>query len=158
MAFADDLLEQAHHLAHREVNDPKQASLRRAVSTAYYGLFHLLIDDAVGQWSIERQRGMLGRTFQHGKMKDVCDDVCKDYRSGSEKIGAELFTVATAFIQLQQQRHIADYDISRNWTATEVESVLLVASDGFKAWRTIRATDAAQDYLLSLLLPKIAKQ
>src|ERR1017187_5772227 len=33
MSFADDLLEQAYHLANRERKNPKQASLRRAVST-----------------------------------------------------------------------------------------------------------------------------
>ena len=52
MAFADDLLEQAYHLANREQEDPGQASLRRAVSTACYALFHLLIDEAVGNWSV----------------------------------------------------------------------------------------------------------
>jgi hypothetical protein len=47
MAFADDLPEQAYHLGRRERKNPIQASLRRAVSTAYYALFHLLIDEAV---------------------------------------------------------------------------------------------------------------
>jgi len=41
MAFPNDLLEQAKHLAIREKKRPRQASLRRAVSTAYYALFHL---------------------------------------------------------------------------------------------------------------------
>jgi hypothetical protein len=69
MAFADDLLEQAYHLARRERKNPIQASLRRAVSTAYYALFHLLIDEAVGNWAVERQRSVLARTFDHGRMK-----------------------------------------------------------------------------------------
>src|SRR5580704_13418670 len=73
MSFADDLLEQAQHLAHREDGEPKQASLRRAVSTAYYALFHLLIDDAVNQWAIDHQRRVIGRTFGHGTMRDVGD-------------------------------------------------------------------------------------
>jgi len=46
MAFAQDLLEQSSHLANREPRRPRQASLRRAVSTAYYALFHLLIQEA----------------------------------------------------------------------------------------------------------------
>jgi hypothetical protein len=45
-----------------------QASLRRAVSTAYYALFHLPIDEAVGNWGVPRQRS---RTFDHGKMKGI---------------------------------------------------------------------------------------
>jgi uncharacterized protein (UPF0332 family) len=39
--FPLDLLQQAYDLASKEETDPKQASLRRAVSTAYYALFHL---------------------------------------------------------------------------------------------------------------------
>jgi hypothetical protein len=38
MPYAHDLLEQAKHLANREKKRPRQASLRRAVSTAYYAL------------------------------------------------------------------------------------------------------------------------
>jgi hypothetical protein len=81
MPFADDLLEQAYHLANREPEDPKQASLRRAVSTAYYALFHLLIEEAVGNWGVARQRSILARTFEHGKMKSICDDHVKSFYS-----------------------------------------------------------------------------
>lgn len=42
MPLSADSLEQAHHLATREKQKPKQASLRRTVSAAYYALFHLL--------------------------------------------------------------------------------------------------------------------
>ncbi len=67
MAFADDLLEQAYHLANKE-EPPLQASLRRAVSTAYYALFHLLIDEVLSKWAVERQRSAIGRTFEHKAM------------------------------------------------------------------------------------------
>jgi hypothetical protein len=44
MSLQGDLLEQARHLAKRERRRPKQASLRRAISTAYYyALIHLLV-------------------------------------------------------------------------------------------------------------------
>jgi hypothetical protein len=79
MSFADDLLKQAYHLARKERKNPKQASLRRAVSTAYYALFHLLIDEAVGNWSVARQRSLLARTFDHGPMRRVCDDQVKNF-------------------------------------------------------------------------------
>ena len=47
MTLAADLLEQARHLVRWESREPLgQASLRRGVSTAYYALFHLLIEDA----------------------------------------------------------------------------------------------------------------
>jgi hypothetical protein len=81
MSFADDLLEQAYDLAHKEPVNPKAASLRRSVSTAYYALFHLLIDQAVSKWAVERQRSILARTFEHGKMKGICDEVLKTRRT-----------------------------------------------------------------------------
>jgi hypothetical protein len=111
MAFADDLLDQAYHLVNLEIGEPKQASLRRAVSTAYYALFHLLIDEAVGNWGVARQRSVLARTFDHGKMKSICEDHVKSfYSSGQPSSGVQLKNVAQTFVQLQEKRHTADYD------------------------------------------------
>ena len=116
MPFPDDLLEQAYDLAHKEPTNPKQASLRRAVSTAYFAPFP----------------------------------------GGS--VLPELNTVAHNFIQLQQHRHTADYDNSRQWARTDVLNVLTLATDAFTAWRAISTQDAAQGYLLQLFLPKLPKQ
>ena len=73
MALASDLLEQAYHLARREPKRPRQASLRRAVSTSYYALFHLLISEATLNWRQSSQRAALGRYFQHGSMAKASD-------------------------------------------------------------------------------------
>jgi len=72
MGLAEDLLLQADHLATYEGGNPSQASLRRAVSTAYYALFHLLIEDAAQRWqgSPEAHTG-LQRAFSHGPMKNT---------------------------------------------------------------------------------------
>jgi hypothetical protein len=67
------LLEQARHLARREKTRPRQASLRRAVSTAYYALFHMLIGEATLNWKRVDQRDLLARFFEHGKMKTASD-------------------------------------------------------------------------------------
>lgn len=158
MSFADDLLEQAYHLANRERKNPKQASLRRAVSTAYYALFHLLIDETVGNWSIARQRSILARTFDHGKMKSVCDDYVKHfYSAGSPPSDLQLKTVADTFVQLQRNRHTADYDNAFHWSRSDAIEVLDLAKSAFSDWRAIRSQDAAQDYLLQLFLPKLPR-
>lgn len=73
MPYPADLLEQAKHLANREKKRPRQASLRRSVSTAYYALFHLLIHEATLNWNKVEQRALLARFFEHGKMKNACD-------------------------------------------------------------------------------------
>src|ERR1022692_4150586 len=75
MALHDDLLDQAIQLVHKEPKNPKQASLRRAVSTAYYALFHLLISESVANWGRVNMRASLGRAFDHGTMKDASKKV-----------------------------------------------------------------------------------
>jgi hypothetical protein len=158
MAFADDLLEQAAFLAGREPGSPKQASLRRAVSTAYYALFHLLIDEAVGNWSVARQRSVLARTFDHARMKSVCDSyVTNFYKAGSPPDGVQLKGVAQAFGTLQQQRHIADYDNGFVWRHTDAVAQVDLASAAFADWRAISGTEAAQDFLLALFLPRLPR-
>jgi hypothetical protein len=61
IAFADDLLGQAYHLANKE-DTPKQASLRRAVSTGTLRSFHLLIDPKLS--ASGRQRSAVDRYLQ----------------------------------------------------------------------------------------------
>lgn len=47
MAYPDDLLQFAQEIANLHPDEAHQPSLRRALSTGYYALFHLLISDAV---------------------------------------------------------------------------------------------------------------
>jgi hypothetical protein len=159
VSFADDLLEQAYHLANRESGEPKQASLRRAVSTAYYALFHLLIDEAVGHWGLVRQRSILARTFDHSRMKHVCADHIRVFlSSGSPAEGLRLKEVARTFIVSQQQRHAVDYDNSISWSRPEAIADVERVNSAFVDWRAIRKHAAAQDYLLTLFPPKPPRQ
>jgi hypothetical protein len=45
MSLHANLLQQAEHLAQLDPTRPTQANLRRAVSSAYYALFHLLASE-----------------------------------------------------------------------------------------------------------------
>jgi uncharacterized protein (UPF0332 family) len=158
MSFAQDLLEQAEHLVNRDGAIPKQASLRRAVSTAYYALFHLLIDEAVGNWSVARHRGRLARTFDHGSMKRVCDDYVKSFYSAGKPASKLLLKeVAQTFSELQLRRHIADYDNSYVWTRALAQDWIAQTGTAFTSWDAIRTQDQSQDFLLSLLLPKLTR-
>ena len=99
MAFADDLLEQAHHLARREKKKPKQASLRRALSTAYYALFHLLIAATAANWKRSDQRADLARAFSHRKMKSASQKAARSsFQGSSPTVVADLKSVAKAFV------------------------------------------------------------
>jgi uncharacterized protein (UPF0332 family) len=153
MNLAEDLLEQANHLARREKGKPKQASLRRAVSTAYYAAFHLLVAEAVGNWKRSDQRAKLARAFEHGRMKQASIKTRSAKFDGESALAvAGLKTVANAFIRLQEFRHEADYDDSLRLARTDAVSWIALASDAFASWSAIRNERIAQDYLLALLI------
>jgi uncharacterized protein (UPF0332 family) len=153
MNLAEDLLEQANHLARREKGKPKQASLRRAVSTAYYAVFHLLVAEAVGNWKRSDQRSKLARAFEHGRMKQASVKTRSGGFDGqSPQTVANLKTVANAFIRLQEFRHEADYDDSLRLTRTTALARIALAPEAFASWIAIRKEKIAQDYLLALLI------
>jgi len=154
MAFANDLLKEAYHLARRGGRHPKQASLRRAVSTAYYAFFHLLISDCVANWKVKSQRDKLARLFEHGRMKGASENIKKKTLVNPTQTDVYLKGVAEAFVYLQQRRHEADYDNAKIWSRSDVLNVLGIAEDAFTLWRDIRKTELAQDYLISMLGPR----
>jgi len=94
MAFADDLLRDAYHLAGRGGKNPKQSSLRRAVSTAYYALFHLRIAD-VANWRLPDERARLGRMFEHRKMSGAALKL--QDKNNPTRVETELRKVISAF-------------------------------------------------------------
>jgi uncharacterized protein (UPF0332 family) len=158
MAFHDDLLRQALQLVHQEPRNPKQASLRRAVSTAYYAVFHLLINEAVANWNRVSLRPALSRAFDHSIMKAASNRI-QDTRqfpfAGEDPaVVAALRAVAKTFVQLQEKRHTADYDNTTFWTRTEALARVKSAEQAFNAWSPIRNEHIAQAYLVSLAIKK----
>lgn len=128
-----DLLQQAVRLATLDPTRPRQANLRRAVSAAYYALFHLLVDEATrvqigAQHNQAAFRHVLGRAFAHGVMKEAC----KSFGGGSLKKGVAkglpvgfvvpiaIRDLATTFVNLQDRRHAADYDLTERFKRSDV--------------------------------------
>jgi uncharacterized protein (UPF0332 family) len=159
MGLAQDLLNLADHLATHEGGNPSQASLRRAVSTAYYSLFHLLIEEAALLWqgSAESRTG-LERGFQHGSMQNTSRQFVKlswrDWHGNQQHIPPALRQVASAFVDLQEERHTADYDNHEQWSATDVKEALNTTRSAFQNWQSIRTDPMAGNYLLAMLLNK----
>lgn len=145
-------LEQAKLLAQLDPRRPKQANLRRAVSSAYYALFHLLTSEAAALYAVEFQlAARINRTLNHGEMKKASAMVANDTLprsvlppSGAYTAPAGLKTVANAFVSLHEARHQADYDLSRTLRRTEALVFVDTASQAFEAWEQIRRTDAAR--------------
>src|SRR5258708_2999462 len=155
MGLPHDPLHQPTHLPTYEGVNPTQASLRRAVSTAYYALFHLLIEDAASHWSgsPEGQTGM-ERGFQHGPMKNTAIQFKKqtwqDWHGNQRAIPLAIQNVATAFVKLQEERHIADYDNHEQWTITDVQAALDTARLAFQQWQSIPTDPMPATYLLAI--------
>ena len=159
MGLAQDLLELANHLATYGGNSPTQAALRRAVSTAYYALFHLLTEDAA-----QRLQGLpaafpgLERSFQHGLMKDASaqfqNRTWVDWHGKNQTVPVTLQSIAKAFLDLQRDRHDADYNSRKQWTIVEVQALLTTAESAFNNWLSIRTDPMAGNYLLAMLLGK----
>ena len=158
MAFHDDLLNQAIQLVHKEPKNPKQASLRRAVSTAYYALFHLLISESVANWNRANLRAALGRAFDHNVMKAASNRLLDTrqfpFAGEDPKVVTALKTVANAFAQLQEKRHTDDYDNTTFWTRTDALTIVKLAEQAFVSWKPIRNEQVAQAYLVSLVVKK----
>jgi len=129
----DALLEQARRLATLDTRRPKQVNLRRAVSAAYYSLFHFLVDQSCraiigAQHQQAAYRHVLGRAFAHGTMKKACESFERGRLQAKVSKGlpatftvpAEVRSLARAFIDLQQKRHLADYDLTERFTRSDV--------------------------------------
>jgi hypothetical protein len=160
MAFPDDLLKLAQDLANLHPEGPHQASLRRAVSTAYYALFHLLISETTANWARPELRAILGRCFDHGPMKTASETKVSQINTaftnnppeGAERtVAIHLRTIANAFIQAQQRRNDADYNMAKEWAPVEVDKQIASVAEAFRAWNIIRDEAVAQAYLVSLL-------
>lgn len=163
MPYPNDLLEQARHLANREPKRPKQASLRRAVSTAYYALFHLLGIELAKNWKRVTERSILARMLEHGRMNSVCAAKSKSLAAHFRRRPAppanreltvlkHLNVIAETFVQMYQQRQIADYDNSKKWGRTDVLQKIDSVEAAFQSWHVIRAEAEAQNFLVTLLL------
>ena len=171
-----DLLAQARMLARSEPRRPKQATLRRAVSTAYYGLFHFLIEEStallcgVGQGDAAF-RQLAARAFVHGKMRSVCAEFLKPNAGQVHALLQPFWTrlaivnnpqaqlVAQTFIDLQDDRHTADYDLSVSFSRPVALNAVTRAEAALNAWRQLKATNSevCRLYALALILwPSLA--
>jgi uncharacterized protein (UPF0332 family) len=159
MGIADELLALAGHLATPSSPTFEQASFRRSVSTAYYALFHLRINGSAERWNGSREARLgLERAFKHSNMKEISEAVWKGswktWGTPQLTVPTELKQLANAFVVLQEARHLADYDNTKIWTSTEVDSRLTQARSAFQNWQKIRSDPAAHEYLLALLIGK----
>ena len=118
-----DLIATARGLTAISRRRPSQANLRRAVSTAYYAMFHCLAG-AAADLLIGRRRSpawhRVYRALEHGSAKNACR-----HQRAMQGFPPEIRDFAEAFVMLQDRRREADYALDVRYDKSDV----LVAID-----------------------------
>jgi poly-beta-hydroxyalkanoate depolymerase len=150
VAYPKELLESA--VVACQVTPQTQATLRRAVSTAYYALFHFMIDEACRNWSRAEQRHRLARVFEHKQMADASNRCLSKYASvvqGSTEW--HLRSVAYSFQSFKKSATRLINDLSVTLSGGDVAMDILSVENAFTSWGIIQNEQIARDYLYSLL-------
>lgn len=115
---------------------PRQADLLRAVSTAYYALFHQLCLDyanfLVGKATvayIEEAWRRAYRTASHGPLRTRAE------RGAFTAFGSAVQDFANLFVQMQKKRHTADYDPVVVFTRESVLADIDQVEEAIKQYR-----------------------
>ncbi len=147
-----NMLELADELARaRGTPNHRKAAMRRAVSTAYYAVFHALCfvcASALVGWSQSENVDPIYRSVEHGFAKKRL--ASRDAVS----IGVEVVQIGASFTALQDRRHSADYaspglPVSPSATIETVELARQTVA-------AVEALDERQRLRLAILL--IARQ
>lgn len=147
--LADELCELARHLLKREPKKPRQATLRRAVSTAYYAVFHLFGEECTRlalQGDLVRKKARRVVAHAHiGKLRETlrqrrlpqpwhfhedeapCRSTLENLRRMTE-IAKEL----------QEARHEADYDAQAWFSRKDAEQQVRRAEQAIRLWNDLR--------------------
>lgn len=168
--FVDDLIKQAEQLGVEESRGrPKQASLRRAVSAAYYALFHEIIENAVSSiLSNADAAGPIGarlsRTIPHVAVKRASRWVLPTRLGGNTPGAIELMVadfanttpaaltdVCRRLVLLQQERTRADYDLSSSFSRADVRRLVGDAKTAISEFRGLPPSDHRTVFLLGCL-------
>ena len=159
----EHLFDQANRLASSSsAGAPRQVDLRRAMSSAYYGVFHFamtsLADEFVGVTDRGSSRYVLVyRSIDHRRLKEVCSDVAKQTPPGKYSqylpgngLGANLQAFSSAVVDLQEKRHRADYDPQPRFRIFDAKLAIDAARSAIRRFN--RASKERQRVFLTLLL------
>ena len=113
-------------------NGTTDTELRRAVSCAYYAIFHALCrayaDVMVGPHAgsqLEQEFwNMAYRTLDHGPVRSKCNDA-----GSMRQFGSDIQDFAARLVDLQRYRHEADYDPGATFTQSRVNQIIDDAED-----------------------------
>ena len=121
---------------------PQQARLRRAISTAYYAMFHALAESnsntLIGSTRDLRNSVEWIRTYRaldHGRARSQM------ISSAIDQFPATIFDFAETFVYLQELRHDADYNPLSVFTRSETGAAISRAEEAVDRFIETTARD-----------------
>lgn len=161
----DHLIEQAERLIIAPpAAPPRQVDLRRAISAAYYALFHEIITSAADQivgvtLRPTREHALVCRAIDHATIRKACLELAKTTPAAKYLsylppggFGNDIAGVAAAFPDLMEARHSADYDTLARFRTSDVKSHIISARAAIGALRAAPA-DHRKAFLFLLSFP-----
>lgn len=160
----EELFQQAERLIAGEAGSPNQADIRRAISAAYYGIFHATVTAAadlfVGSTNRHENRyGLAYRSVDHAWLRDLCnyvraENLAKKIRpyAPAGGFGANIHAFAAATVDLQEKRHAADYDVMIHMDRSNAD--LMIGNARAALERFNQAHPMQREAFLSLLMFK----
>lgn len=142
----------------------RQVDIRRAISTAYYGVFHYILASAADELiGASRQKTgryrLLYRSIDHRTLSTICGDVRKSpvpprYHPyvPTNGFGHGIKAFSFAFRELQFRRHLADYDPGIRFKLTDAEIVIRMAKEAVDQFRLAPEAER-KDFLTLLVCP-----
>ena len=163
MPLSADLLTVARTLLHEHASAPPGAAgLRRAVSTAYYAVFHKLVETAAIRF-VGASRAhtpafeLIYRGFDHRQMKEACDAVARRELSAKHRnvfrrdaFSQDMRDFAISFPDLQKRRHHADYAPAASILPSDVASLLDAVDEALLSLSRVAEEELAD--VLALML------
>ena len=138
------------------------------MSAAYYALFHYLTDAIAAQTAggNKKLRLRIARSFSHGVLKETCTAITAANKGGWAKpqskiaglfdlpLEPEIATAADSFVQLQEARHSADYDLAEPLTRVDVQQSIEQARAAIASLESVRTRPNLSRFYAALAFAK----
>jgi uncharacterized protein (UPF0332 family) len=159
----EHFFEQADQLiAPPAAGPPRQVSIRRAISAAYYGLFHAMLIAAADQFVGASKRStnlyaLVYRAVDHRALRVLCEEVKKSNRSSKYLpyepwggFGTNIAAFAITALELQEKRHEADYNPMVRMKSLDAQVAIAAAKAALAGFEA--ASKPSREAFLTLLL------
>lgn len=145
---ARDLVESANP------DDPHESHFRRAISTAYYALFHCLAESSAnllaGEDPANRSNRAWRQTYRalnHGAVQNR-----RNRREFKTEFPQAIQDFAKVFVEIRDKRNSADYDPTEPFSKSDAEQAIDDAEDAINDFMSIESGER-RNFALYLLLP-----